>query len=138
MTTGSGVSPEFLALIVSAGTETVRVQLPSKALAIKMRHRVHSARKQLFREADKPTASMLARGYAEIASQVETSIEEVDGGTWVLIVRPKDSEFKNAIKNAGVVIEEATPPDPNRPATHTSVPTPDVLEQYLKPKEDER
>lgn len=139
MTEGIGISPDFLALIKQAARETVSIQLPSHKLAIQMRQRLHSARKQLFRRASSTTATLEDRAYSELAQQIETAIENSPNGGVTLLVRPRDSVFRDAIAKAGVKIDSPDMPDLSQgelpgPASPPASPV-DILDKYLKPKE---
>lgn len=139
MTQGIGISPEFLELIRQAARETKRIQLPSKALAVQLRQRVHSARKHLFKSASKPNATAEDRTYADLAQSIETSIElDSIAGQYTLVVRPRDFQFREALAAAGVRVEATAAPTPEAPLTPAFVrPTPDILAEYLDKKKDD-
>lgn len=133
MTTSTGISPEFLALISKAADETVSIQLASRALAIKMRQRLHSARKHLMRAAQRPNATLSDQARATLAESIETSIDEHDGIV-SLIVRPRDSQFREALRAAGVTADEPQTSAPHAAPSEADEPA-DVLSNYLKPRE---
>lgn len=100
---GQMASPELIALMIQASRETVNVSLPSRALAVQLRARIHSARKALRNMASRPNAEPAIRANAVVVEQVETSIKQ-DPVTqqWILMVGPRDAKFIEAIKQAGV------------------------------------
>lgn len=92
-------APELKALWAAAALEEKRVLLPSRQRAVTLRHRLYSLRGAL-KAANDPL--YLSAQYASI------SIEPLASGEWALIVRPADSDFAAAIREAG--ISDSGPP----------------------------
>jgi hypothetical protein len=99
-------APELKALWAAAALEEKRVRLPSRQRAVTLRHRLYTLRSSLKAAADPLYTS---------AQYASISIEPVgdSAGDWFLIVRPADSEFSNAIREAGVGSSEPPPLDFN-------------------------
>ena len=137
MTEGTGVSPDFLSLIQHAARETVRIPLATSKLAVKLRQRIHSARKQLIRAADKPHATERARALASLANDIETSIE-VDAASEAvfLVVRPRDSAFREALRAAGVPLDSTAPSIISEPTPGAADPAEDPVAAYLRKGEN--
>ena len=132
MTEGTGISPEFQELIQRAASETISIPLASRAIATKFRQRLHSARKHLMRAAGRPNATPTDKMLATLAEQIETSIVE-DEGSAMLIVRPRDSQFRDALRAVGIggqpqPIQETVADTPSPAAS----PPADPLHAYLK------
>lgn len=132
MTEGTGISPEFLELIQRAASETISIPLASRAIATKFRQRLHSARKHLMRAAGRPNATPTDKMLATLAEQIETSIVEAEGSA-MLIVRPRDSQFRDALRAVGIGGQpqpiQGTVADTHAPAAS---PPADPLHAYLK------
>lgn len=117
MTQGIGISPDFIALITHAARETIRIQLPSRAIATSMRAKLHSARKHIFRVASTPSATPQDRMLSSLAQSIETAIEhDKETGITHLVVRPRDIMFRDALAAAGVKLDDSPqPPAPGGP-----------------------
>ena len=110
-------SPELLALIIQASKESVSLLVGDKKKAQRLRFRIHSFRRTLHRAALRPNATPHDRALSDAADSVETSLPipiEGPGGLWVLVVRPRDTEFLDILRRAGVKAEESVAP-PEKP-----------------------
>ena|SRR3990167_356780 len=105
-----GRTPEFLLLIERAAREPIEVSLPNKSSAIQLRQRFHSFRRRLSREIRNAGGSDQPRIYASLSEQVETALREETDGTYVLVFRPAEWEFREAFRKAGIIVEDTSPP----------------------------
>ena len=104
-------APELLQLLIHAAEAPVRIPLASKAQATSLRFRLHNLRKEMRKE-NHPNL--------RIVEGVQISLEEA-----VLIARPSDETFLEAIRAAGITVEEM---DDNY--SHTMAePLPDTQEE---------
>lgn len=134
MTAGAGISPEFLELIQRAARETISIPCESQAFAVKFRQRLHSARKHLFKLATRPSATPADAALASLAESIETAITN-SNGIITLIVRPRDSQFRDALRAAGINVEPSLqPPPPSDPIKPEPVHA-DPMHAYLNRKE---
>ena len=89
-------APEFLELYRKAAQSPVTIRLSSLAEATKLRARLHTLRREMRKESHPMT---------HIANGVQISLtaigNDMQGGT-NLIARPADTDFINAIREAGI------------------------------------
>lgn len=134
MSIGPGISPEFLELIQRAARETISIPVESHAMAIKFRQRLHSARKYLMRAASKPGAQPSDVIWAELAESIETSIVN-NNGAYMLVVRPRNSQFREALLAVGIGVKPASEPPANEPEAKPEAKPADPMLAYLNRKE---
>lgn len=123
----------MLALIIQASQETVSIALPSKGMAVQLRQRLHSFRKRLRKDAEKPTAGETEKANSLIAETVETALLILPDGQVFLIVRPRDSLFLQAIRDAGVNVDAKDVTEEATAATLTTIDPASAMEHYLNP-----
>lgn len=95
----SSFMPELLEVWKKAALQPVKLTLADRSAAIRLRYRLYSLRK-----------SMEAANHELFSSAQHAviSIRETPGAhTWDLIVQPSDSDLQQAIRSAGIEVEEA-------------------------------
>jgi hypothetical protein len=89
-------APELKQAWVKAATETVAIRLPTREAATSLRHRLYKLRVALA-EAQDPLY--------ESAQFATIRIGANDDGTYMVILEPADSLYKEALREAGVSLE---------------------------------
>lgn len=145
--------PELMTALVKGGKEGLELRFETKTLAHRFQQRVHMLR-QRMREESHPDYTVASRAVVSLLWGPKSEVKEWDedhmGKKGALIrIRPRDSEFGQVLKNAGVTEQEINERDPladigtTLPQEYRPLPEtepsgmPDPLEAYTPPVVEE-